>query len=77
MHITLDYDLIKINEQLFMLPYHYLLTSRTNEANNSNEADFKLYRKYGAEATITFGDVDPVPDEKLKDVPDAKPDTKK
>jgi hypothetical protein len=75
-HIALDYDLIKIGDQEFMLPYHYLLTSRANQVNSSNEADFKLYRKYGAEATITFGDTDPVPDDKLKDEPDKKPDQK-
>jgi hypothetical protein len=71
-HIQLDYDLIKVGEREYMLPYHFLLTSRANEANSSNEADYRLYRKYGAEATITFGDTDPVPDEKLKDEPDKK-----
>jgi hypothetical protein len=71
-HIALDYDLIKVGEQEFMLPYHYMLTSRVDNANTFNEADFKLYRKYGAEATITFGDTDPVPDDKLKDEPEKK-----
>jgi hypothetical protein len=75
--ITLDYDLVKIGEEFFMLPYHFLLTSRHDKANSTSEADYKLYRKYGAEATITFGDADPVPDDKLKDVPDKKDDTKK
>jgi len=71
-HIQLDYDLIKISEQEYMLPYHYLLTSRAVKVNSSNEADFRLYRKFGAEATLTFGDTDPVPEDKLKDEPDKK-----
>lgn len=70
--ITLDYDLVKVGEELYMLPYHYLLTSRHDLADSSNEADFKLYRKYGSEATITFGDTDPVPEDKLKDEPEKK-----
>ncbi len=71
-HIQLDYDLIKISEQEYMLPYHYLLTSRADKANSSNEADYRLYRKYGAEATFTVVDTDPVPEDKLKDEPDKK-----
>jgi hypothetical protein len=71
-HITLDYDTVKIVGQAYMLPYHYLLTSRTDKVNNSNEADYRLYQKYGAEATLTFGDTEPVPDDKLKDEPDKK-----
>jgi hypothetical protein len=71
-HIALDYDLIKVGDLEYMLPYHYQLTSRADKVNSNSEADFKLYRKYGAEATITFGDVDPVPDDKLKDEPDKK-----
>ena len=73
--IRLDYDLIKIGDQAFMLPYHYQLDSKANASDTTaSEADFKLYRKYGAEASITFGDVstDPVPPDTLKDVPDQK-----
>jgi hypothetical protein len=71
-HIKLDYDMIKVGDQEYMLPYHFQLDSSGDKMTSSNEADFRLYRKYGAEATITFGDVDPVPDDKLKDVPDKK-----
>jgi hypothetical protein len=71
-HIRLDYDQIKVGEELFMLPYHYLLTSRTDQGNSSNEADYRLYRKYGAESSITFGDTTPVSPDTLKDEPDKK-----
>jgi hypothetical protein len=71
-HITLDYDVIKVGDQEYMLPYHYQLTSQADKVNSSNEADFKLYRKYGSEASISFGDTDPVPEDKLKDEPERK-----
>lgn len=73
--IRLDYDLIKVGEQIYMLPYHYQLDSLAEQASTTNEADFKLYRKYSADAKITFGDVDtdPVSPDTLKDVPDKKP----
>jgi hypothetical protein len=71
-HIKLDYDMTKVGDQQYMLPYHFQLDSTSDKFSSSNEADFKLYRKYGAEASITFGDVDPVPDDKLKDTPEKK-----
>jgi hypothetical protein len=71
-HIALDYDMIKVGDQAYMLPYHFQLTSRAEKVNSNSEADYRLYRKYGAEATLTFGDVDPVPEDKLKDEPDKK-----
>jgi len=68
-HIKLDYDKVKISDQDFLLPYHYLLTSTTDQANSESQADFKAYRKYGAEATITFDDA-PISEDKLKEQPD-------
>jgi hypothetical protein len=72
-HIKLDYDLIKIGEQLYMLPYHYQLDSTADKFTSGNEADYKLYRKYGAESTITFTDSTiTFNDDTLKDEPDKK-----
>ena len=71
-HIRLDYDLIKVGEQAYILPYHYQLDSKADRADGSNEADFKLYQKYGAESSITFGDTAPVDPNSLKDEPDKK-----
>jgi hypothetical protein len=67
-HITLDYDHIKISDQDFLLPYHFKLISSAEQANTENQADFKAYRKYGAEATITF-DETPIPEDQLKEQP--------
>ena len=71
-HITLDYDHIKIADQEFLLPYHYLLTSSADQVNSESQADFKAYRKYGAEATVTFDDT-PIPEDQLKEQPDTPP----
>ncbi len=67
--ITLDYDQIKISGEAFILPYHYQLDSLADKFASSNEADYKLYRKYGAESEIKFGDTDQVPADQLKDEP--------
>ncbi|MGD1093211.1 MAG: hypothetical protein ABSB35_14625 [Bryobacteraceae bacterium] len=71
--ITLDYNPTKIGDQEFVLPFHFQLDSRAEKAVMKNTADYKLYRKFGAEATITFGDTEPIPDDQLKEQP-AKPD---
>lgn len=68
-HITLDYDLTKVGDEQFILPLHYQIDSVADKFTGSNEADFKLYRKYGAEATITFGDTTPTSSDQLKDEP--------
>jgi hypothetical protein len=67
--ITLDYDLTKVGEEQFILPLHYQLDSTADKFTAFSEADFKLYRKYGAEATIKFGDTEPTPADQLKEEP--------
>jgi hypothetical protein len=79
--ITLDYEPTKIGDETYVLPFHFELDSGDDKATIQNEADYKLYRKFGAEATITF-DTEPVPDDQLKEQPDqnddkSKPQTKK
>jgi hypothetical protein len=68
-HITLDYAPTDIAGEKFILPYHYLLTSQVDKATTENQANYRLYRKYGAETTITFGDVSDVPADQLKEQP--------
>lgn len=74
--ITLDYEPTKIGEETYVLPFHFELDSTDTKAIIKNEADYKLYRKFGAEATISFGDSDPVPDDQLKEQPDKPADQK-
>ena len=68
-NITLDYAPTKISEQEYVLPYHFELTSKEVKAETTNRADYKLYQKFGAEASITFGDIEPIPDDQLKEQP--------
>jgi hypothetical protein len=75
-HIVLDYDHVKIVDQDFLLPFHYLLTSKADKADTENQADFTAYRKYGADATITFDDA-PIPEDQLKEQPDTPAPPKK
>jgi len=74
--ITLDYEPTKVGDEMFTLPFHFQLDSTDTQAVVKNEADFRLYRKFGAEATITFGDADPIPDDQLKEQPDKPADAK-
>ncbi|MCU1339093.1 MAG: hypothetical protein JWO19_4674 [Bryobacterales bacterium] len=71
--ITLDYSATKISEEEYVLPYHFELTSKEIKAETKNEADYKLYQKFGAQATITFGDTAPVPEDQLKEQPAPSP----
>jgi hypothetical protein len=56
--IDLWYQVTKIADQEFVLPRRYELTSRDERALVRNEAEFRLYRKFGADATITFDSSD-------------------
>ena len=68
-NIMLDYSPTKISEQEYVLPYHFELTSKEVKAETKNDADYRLYQKFGAEASITFGDVEPIPEDQLKEQP--------
>jgi len=67
--ITLDYTPTKIADQEFVLPFHFELHSTETKAITKNEADYKLYRKFGAEATVTFGSEEPIPEDQLQEQP--------
>jgi hypothetical protein len=56
-----------------VLPYHFELTSKEVRADTTNRADYRLYQKFGAEASITFGDVEPIPEDQLKEQPTPAP----
>jgi len=67
--LTLDYTPTKIADQTFTLPFHFELHSKEEKAETKNEADYRLYRKFGTESTITFGDAEPIPEDQLKEQP--------
>ena len=67
---TLDYDFTKIGESEFVLPLRAEVRMRAAKLLTKNEVEFRLYRKYSAEATITF---DAEPDELDKSQTEEQP----
>ncbi len=69
--LTLDYAPTKISEQSFVLPMAAEVRSREGRTLGKNVMQFSLYRKFGADATITFDTPDPIPEDQLKEQPAA------
>lgn len=66
----LDYDMIAIGDgQEFMLPLKVTVRSRAGKMLSKNEIEFRMYRKFGAEATIKFDTPEPLPEEKTVEQP--------
>jgi len=63
--LTLEYRTTKISENAYVLPYHFELDSKEVNLVSKNEADYKLYRKFGAESSIIFEE-EPAPDQPKK-----------
>ncbi|MGH9592909.1 MAG: hypothetical protein ACRD5L_07440, partial [Bryobacteraceae bacterium] len=74
--LDLNYDFVKIESGEYLLPLRADLTSRAGRFMSKNEVEFRLYKKFGAEATIIFDAPDPIPADQLKEQP-ATPDPAK
>jgi len=62
---TLDYDSIAISGEKFILPLKVEMQMRDARSAMKNQAEFRLYNKFGAETNIQFGDAaDAAPDNK-------------
>ncbi len=62
----LDYDFIAISGQDFLLPLKAQVFMRSGKMLSRNEVEFRLYRKFTVEATISFEeieDIEPLPEE--------------
>ena len=62
----LDYDYIAISGQEFLLPLKARVGMRESKLMSRNDVEFRLYRKFTAEATISFDeieDLEPLPEE--------------
>jgi hypothetical protein len=66
---TLDYDLADISGRQYMLPLKAVIRMRKGKYLTKNDVEFRLYRKFSAEASITFDTPDPLPEEKTKEEP--------
>lgn len=54
---VLDYDSVGISGQKFILPLKVEMRMRDGRESMKNEAEFRLYNKFGADTSIQFGDV--------------------
>ena len=63
---TLDYDFQRISEQEFILPLKASVFMRASKFLVKNETEFRLFKKFGAEATITYTP-EPLPENATKE----------
>jgi hypothetical protein len=66
---ALDYDYTKIGDQEYLLPLKAEVRMRQGKLLTRNLVEFHLYRKFGADTSITFVTPDALPDEKTKEQP--------
>jgi hypothetical protein len=59
--IILDYDYATIGDNQYLLPQKVLVLSRVGRITTKNEVEFRLYQRYGAEATVKFDTAEPPP----------------
>jgi hypothetical protein len=64
---ALDYDYTKISDQTHLLPLKAEIKMRHDSLLTRNIVEFHLYRKFGADASITFDTPDALPEEKTKE----------
>lgn len=64
----LDYDYTEIGDQKFLLPLVAQVRMRHDNILTKNDNEFRLYRKYGVESTITFTP-DALDDSKIQEKP--------
>lgn len=69
----LDYDYQEISSQTFLLPLRAEIRMRSGKNLVKNEVEFRMYRKFGTDTTITF---DTAPDALGADQLEEKPATK-
>jgi hypothetical protein len=73
--LDLNYDFTKIADQEFVLPLKAELRSRQGKYLVRNDVEFHLYRKFGADASVTFDPIDPISEDATKEQP-VQPDTR-
>ncbi|MFB3776233.1 MAG: hypothetical protein ACE141_01445 [Bryobacteraceae bacterium] len=66
---TLDYDTATIGDREYMLPLRAVMKMRQGRALFKNEVEFRLYRKFAAEASISFDTPDPLPEDRVTEQP--------
>jgi hypothetical protein len=72
---TVDYDFTKIGDQEFFLPLVVDVRMHAGREWTKNTKEFRLYRKFSADAVIKFDgtELPPLPDDKTKEQPPQQP----
>jgi hypothetical protein len=71
---VLDYDYTTIGSSPFLLPLRSEMKMREGHMLVKNNVEFRAYRKFGAEATITFDTTaEPLSEDKFKEKPAQQP----
>ena len=63
----LDYDNVKIGDREFVLPLKAEVRMRHDKYLTKNVKEFRLYRKFSADATVTFDTPEPLPEDQTKE----------
>ena len=58
---TLDYDFTKIGDSQFLLPLRSEMRMRSDKLLTRNDTEFRMYRKFSAEASVKFETETPAP----------------
>jgi hypothetical protein len=66
---VLDYDFTRISDQDYLLPLRAVVRMRSGKFLTRNTVEFRLYRKFSAEATITFDTPPPLPEDQVQEQP--------
>jgi hypothetical protein len=66
---TLDYDYTEISGQQYLLPLRAVMRMRSGKLLTRNDVEFRMYRKFSAEATINFETPPPLEEDQLKEQP--------
>jgi hypothetical protein len=63
----LDYDNVKIGDREFVLPLKAEVRMRHDKYLTKNVKEFRLYRRFSADATVTFDTPEPLPEDQTKE----------
>jgi hypothetical protein len=66
---ALDYDYVKIGDETHLLPLKADVRMRNAKLLTKNLVEFHLYRKFGADTSITFETPEALPDDKTREEP--------
>lgn len=71
----LDYDQVDINNNKYICPLRAQLFLRSGRQRTKNDIEFRLYRKFGTESSITYDTPDALPDNREKPLTSPPPTT--